>query len=787
MEELLAYVGAELKRPEAEISDEIVFLINSRIKPPKPVAKDDIFVRTMFLVSDEVNSYGGRFPLEELFNIANLVIDSPVMVGHTKEKLPIARNFKAEVAQKDGKNWLKVWFYWLKSAKDASSLKENIDHGIYKECSLGFLFEFPQCSICGEDMRRCHHVPFKSYQTEKGQGARVKEERVAYFNYRNITRVLETSLVYRGAVPNTSMSDELWLYQKRNSEKRCGDLDSGSRSNSGRIYGDVVEKALKRAGLSDKVKLVGGVLDKGYSDHDVDLVCPPHLEVLVLGALPTSLRSRVHFVQDVSEKPPKVTPFIFIPPTKPKKSSSSSNEIFHLEDLSTLSGEFLIEPKYDGVRVQIHRKKEEVRICTDEGNRIEQKFPHLVKDILSNPQRNFILDGELVKYKGNSRLSHKDVGGYIHQKPDGSSSKRNEAPDDSHFRFKLFDLLYLNGEDRTSFPLEQRKKLLEDLFQDTNFIQKVKYERILSSNLLSKIKGIATSEGAMIKKTGSGYFDEESWYKWKRYFELDVLVMGVEKNKGGSYNYTCAVGTKANPIPVGSTYSTSIQAKPGDIIRVRVDYVTRVDDRFTWYAPRVLDKRSDRKEPDPISVLERMIDEKKSAVGRPPTATKNPEAVDSGLVLSEVEGRRSVDRFVLQLHWWGKAKHHDLRFQKGKVAIGLTIFELDLDGLNRGKRFLCEWKDYHDPKWMEFEGDIPPEEGGTEGNPSKNLVAHMKILDKGKYRILERKTDFSSFKIEGKVLNGIYLVRKVRLKGKDRWLFWKRSTDGTDGSTDKTD
>jgi len=48
VEELLAYVGAELKKPEEEISDELVFLINSRIRPPKLVNKDDIFVRTMF-------------------------------------------------------------------------------------------------------------------------------------------------------------------------------------------------------------------------------------------------------------------------------------------------------------------------------------------------------------------------------------------------------------------------------------------------------------------------------------------------------------------------------------------------------------------------------------------------------------------------------------------------------------------------------------------------------------------------------------------------------------------
>jgi hypothetical protein len=738
MEELLGKIEARLLEKEEEISDELIFLINSRIKPPKPVSKEDIYVRTMFLVSDEVNSYGGRFPKGELPKIAELVIDSPVIVGHTKERLPIARNFKAELVNKDGRTWVKVWFYWLKNSKDALSLKENIDHGIYKECSLGFMFEYPQCSVCGEDMRRCQHVPFKTYQTEDG-------EKEAFFNYRNITKVLETSLVYRGAVPNTSMSDELLLYQKHDCKDQVCKL--------GRVYKEVVEGALNKAGLSDKIELVGGVCDKGYSDHDLDLICPPQLEVLVLEALPQSYRSKVHFVQSLSDKDkPKTLPLEFIPPTKPRKSNSSSNEIFHLDDLSVLEGEFLIEPKYDGVRTQIHKKDGTVRIFTDEGNGIENKFPHLTKDILSYNHESFILDGEIVKYKGNSRLSHKEVAGYIHEK--------NNPPDDSHFKFKLFDILYLNGKDTTPLPLEQRKSLLEKNFSETNFVHKVKYEKSNAEDLPSKIKSIATSEGAMIKEKDSKYFNQESWFKWKRHFELDVLVTGVDKNKGGSYNYTCAVGSRSNPVLIGTTYSTIVQAKVGEIIRVRVDYVTKSDERFTWYAPRVLDRRSDKKEPDPVSVLERMSADR----GRQ-SAAKNLEA---------------ADRFVLQLHFWGKAKHHDLRFQKGKVAIGLTIFELDLDGLSQGRRFLCEWKDYHDLKWMDFEGEIPPNKGDVEGNPSKNYTAHMKILDSGNYKILERKDDFTSFEIKGKFLNGIYLVRKVKLKGKDRWLFWKRSADEAD-------
>ena len=564
---------------------------------------------------------------------------------------------------------------------------------------------------------------------------------------------METSLVYRGAVPNTSMSDELLVYQKHDCKDQSCKLS--------RVYKEVLEGALNKAGLSDRVELVGSVCDNGYSDHDLDIICPPQLEVLVLEALPQSYRSKIHFVQSFSKL--KILPFKFIPPTKPQKSNSSSNEIFHLNDLSTFEGEFLIEPKYDGVRAQIHNKDKAVRILTDEGNRIENKFPHLVKDILAYDQESFILDGEIVKYKGNSRLSHKEIAGYIHDK--------SNPPDDSHFKFKLFDILYLNGKDLTSLPLEQRKNLLEKNFPDTNFIHKVKYEKSTAEDLPSKIKILATSEGAMIKKSDSKYFDQKDWYKWKRHFELDVLVTGVEKNKGGSYNYMSTVGSRSNPVLIGTTYSTSVQAKAGDIIRVRVDYVTKSDNRFTWYAPRVLDKRSDKKEPDPISVLERIIGEKTSADRRRLSAARNLDAADGRLP--------TADRFVLQLHWWGKAKHHDLRFQKGRVAIGLTLFELNLDGLRQGRRFLCEWKDYHDPKWMDFEGEIPPNKGDAEGNPSTNYTAHMKILDSGHYKILERKPDFTSFEIKGKILNGIYLARKVKLKGKDRWLFWKRSTDSS--------
>ena len=216
MKKLLGQVQAELSEKEEQVPPDLISLINARIKPPVLVTAEDIFIRAMYLISDKVNSYGGCFPQEEHPHLAKLIIDAPVLIGHNKEKLPVARNFKAELVYRDSSPWIKVWFYWLKNSEGGNSLKENIDHGIYKEGSIGFSFEFPECSICGQDIRKCEHIPFRTY-LDKNQ-----QEKPAYFNYRKILKVLETSLVYRGAIPDTSFSTDfgstdahhLGFYQK---------------------------------------------------------------------------------------------------------------------------------------------------------------------------------------------------------------------------------------------------------------------------------------------------------------------------------------------------------------------------------------------------------------------------------------------------------------------------------------------------------------------------------------------------------------------------------------------
>lgn len=226
----LGKLTAYLAEPNDDRIQELTELINRNINPPDVLRKEDVIIRAMYIVSDEINSYGGKFSAEELNRIKSLIVDSPVLIGHRKDRLPVGRNFHAELEERDGRLWVKSYFYWLRTAKGASDLKENIDGGIYKECSIGFTFSFPECSVCKKDIRSCQHEPFQKYTSN--------ENEICFFSYKQVDKVLETSLVYRGAVPDTSVSKELRFLESENntSQNKIVKLESLSELSDDFLY-----------------------------------------------------------------------------------------------------------------------------------------------------------------------------------------------------------------------------------------------------------------------------------------------------------------------------------------------------------------------------------------------------------------------------------------------------------------------------------------------------------------------------------------------------------------------
>ena len=180
---------------QSKVTDDDVEQINSLKNPPLvPITARDIYIRRCRLAGDAVDAGFGRFRSDDLPLLLDLVQGVPALIGHRKDTLGVARFFGGEIKRspENGISYIVPKFYWMRLHSLSEDLRINIDGGIYNEASLGFTFRCPTCSVCGEDVRRCEHLPGKEY-----------EGTTCFFYYDEIIKVTEGSLVYRGAQPGT--------------------------------------------------------------------------------------------------------------------------------------------------------------------------------------------------------------------------------------------------------------------------------------------------------------------------------------------------------------------------------------------------------------------------------------------------------------------------------------------------------------------------------------------------------------------------------------------------------
>jgi ATP dependent DNA ligase domain len=541
--------------------------------------------------------------------------------------------------------------------------------------------------------------------------------------------------------------------------------------------------------------LVGGVVERGWSNRDADLVVtnapvaeglPSYFDIIVQEKNPGGPSIPVAGLKAVLG-----FKFDFM---KPTKTQGSSNEFYNINDFKNLKpGDYFVEPKYDGNRVQLKKAGYKVWILTDTGNDITDKLPNIAEEARTKiPFTVCILDCELAAYRGSQRLDHSGVAAFLHS---------TTPPEDYHLRLKPFDVLFYEGQDMRGKELADRKKLIARIPWGES-IHPIKYKLVKADGVIATIEEMTTSEGAMIKDAASKYNSSgEGWYKWKKQYEIDAQVVAVDAKQDG-FIYTCKVGD----ITIGDTYVTQVRAKVGDIITVSVDHITKKQDgSWGWYAPKVKELRDDKSQPDPVSVLQKILDmpsieNAKVVQSQPPSVSEAGKGADVTPATTAPAAKPGGDlplsegNFVLQEHWWGDKHHFDLRFEKkdseGKpIMIGWTLLadsqkEL-IDKISSNTKILSKRKMYHDPKWLSFEGDIQPD---NEGNPTKNFVAHMEIRVKGHYKFDRRQTDFVDVVLSGAgipELNGRFYLRLVKLSkdsqgnqksasedtGED-WLFW---------------
>jgi DNA ligase 1 len=232
--------------------------------------------------------------------------------------------------------------------------------------------------------------------------------------------------------------------------------------------------------------------------------------------------------------------------------------------LATMTAVYL-EDKFDGIRAQLHRNAQRVEIFSRDLRRITGQFPELA-DQARNLDEELIIDGEIIAFQEDRRLTFFDLQRRLGRKSDGEDLFARAAAD-VPVAFVAFDLIWLNGQSLLRIPLRERRRHLGKVQLPSQF----QIAKLTSAHSAAEIEQTfqqarrRLNEGLMIKDPESFYLPGTRgmfWFKLKKEFAtLDVVVVAAELGHGKRNNvlsdYTFAVRDEATGdlLPIGKAYS----------------------------------------------------------------------------------------------------------------------------------------------------------------------------------------------------------------------------------------
>ncbi|MBU1850709.1 MAG: ATP-dependent DNA ligase [Nanoarchaeota archaeon] len=198
----------------------------------------------------------------------------------------------------------------------------------------------------------------------------------------------------------------------------------------------------------------------------------------------------------------------------------------------------VIEFKYDGFRMQIHKFQDQIKIFTRRLEEVTKQFPEVVKYVQENiGAEEFIIDCEAVGYdsKTEKYLVFQHISQRIRRKYD-IEQLAQKLP----VEINVFDILFYNGENLLKRAFKDRRVILEKI------VKEKKFEIILSHKLITSSKEEAMkfydesvrkgNEGIMVKNIEGIYKPGSrvgTWIKVKSTMDtLDLVIVSAEWGEG---------------------------------------------------------------------------------------------------------------------------------------------------------------------------------------------------------------------------------------------------------------
>ena len=463
----------------------------------------------------------------------------------------------------------------------------------------------------------------------------------------------------------------------------------------------------------------------------------------------------------------------FIKPNKPMY------RIFELDDINELkgfTGEWLVQEKYDGMRVQLHKIDDKVKIYSFNGKDITDKCPKQVEILKQKKFGECILDAELMLFEKDRPLHRAKVVSHVF--------KGVETEGD--LKVHVFDIMRHNDRDMTEEPLQDR---IQILFQNYSMhsdellaFPSKKDTRIADSikdigEYAKEIMKIPTAEGVVIKDLTSTYIrgarKNPKWIKWKKFVDLDLVVLDKSSTKSNMFSYTLGAGPltieesrkmdsmKVDDryyLNVGKALNTKVDVDIGSIIRVKVDEVRKnKKGQFRVYTAQFVEI-PEVNMPDKVITLEFLADSKdgKSTEYKTSALTKAILITDDIHGEAEVICKEDLDGFtiygfkednlmaknaMLDIDLWKEQIGEIYKERKGKFRVGIKNFleeqpentaTLDeiLDYISKDKGLSRLYEDIFDSKSRELKEFLTNQADEITYSTNNKFVADDSVIEK---------------------------------------------------------
>jgi DNA ligase 1 len=196
-----------------------------------------------------------------------------------------------------------------------------------------------------------------------------------------------------------------------------------------------------------------------------------------------------------------------------------------------------VEWKLDGIRAQIHKQGNDVRVLTRSLDDITDRVPEVVEVISSLPVTSAIFDGELIALRSDGRPEpFQKTGSRAASRVDPTLA-RAQTP----LTTFLFDVLHLDGTDLIDEPGSIRRGILQTALPLIHLTPRLRVDDVNEPDQIVAATAFAADavarghEGVVVKADDATYDMGRrgaGWVKVKPVHTLDLVILAVERGNG---------------------------------------------------------------------------------------------------------------------------------------------------------------------------------------------------------------------------------------------------------------